>query len=260
VAPFCLAFERGTANAEVALCTAKTANSFTVTRGFDGTTAVAHNVGTVVEHCSVALDYTEANAHTNLAHLSPTTIDAAGDLIVGTSDNTVDRLAADASPNKALITDPSLPKKLKYAEIGMGAWVPYTPTWTASASGTPLVGNGRLAGRYRQVGKTVDFYCALVLGSTSYGAYGIWGFSLPGGQVSTTLPGGDPQWTQAYVNKQDQAVAATGLLTGTVIFVLCGRASPSSVNNSWVQSSGPSWPSNWIAGDALRIWGTVEVV
>ena len=58
--PFLLAIERGTANEEVMLCTAKTATTFTVTRGYDNTANVAHDPGVYVEHCVAAVDYREA--------------------------------------------------------------------------------------------------------------------------------------------------------------------------------------------------------
>ena len=59
-APFLIGLERGTANEEVVLCTATTATTFTVTRGYDGTSAKAHAIGTSVEHTVAAIDYREA--------------------------------------------------------------------------------------------------------------------------------------------------------------------------------------------------------
>lgn len=64
-APFLLAMERGTGNEEVCLCTASTATTFTVTRGFDGTTPKIHEIGTAVEHTVAAIDFREANLHVN---------------------------------------------------------------------------------------------------------------------------------------------------------------------------------------------------
>ncbi len=58
--PFILAIERGTPNEEVMFCTAKGGTSFTVTRGYDGTTAVGHDSGVYVEHVASAIDYREA--------------------------------------------------------------------------------------------------------------------------------------------------------------------------------------------------------
>lgn len=58
--PFLLALDRGTANEEVMLCTATTATTFTVVRGYDGTTAVAHSAGATVEHTVAAIDYRQS--------------------------------------------------------------------------------------------------------------------------------------------------------------------------------------------------------
>lgn len=62
-APFLIGIERDSVNEEVCLCTGKTPTAFTVTRGYDGTTAKAHALGRVIEHCAAALDYEEANRH-----------------------------------------------------------------------------------------------------------------------------------------------------------------------------------------------------
>ena len=65
-APFIATIERGAANEEVVLVTAKpSGTSLTVTRGYDGSTAKTHALGTVVEHAVSAIDYREANAHVN---------------------------------------------------------------------------------------------------------------------------------------------------------------------------------------------------
>jgi hypothetical protein len=58
------------------------------------------------------------------------------------------------------------------------AWTSYTPTWTSDSS-TPSIGNGSLAGRYKQIGKTVFFSMKLTYGSTTTGGAGAWMFGLP---------------------------------------------------------------------------------
>lgn len=257
-APFILVFERGTANAEAALCTAKTANTFTVTRGFDGTSGVAHDIGTFVEHCSVAIDYAEANAHVNTAHLAPSLLDAAGDLIVASANDTPARFATTATADRALVSDPTAGQKLRWADVGLGAWTPYTPTWTALTSGTTVVGNGSLGGRYRLVGKTCDFYFTLKIGSTSYGAFGVWAFGHPPGCIAYQV--GDLwQWCQAFINKTDAAMQATGSIYPTNVLVLSPDHSPQTISNNYVQS-GTGYPTAWGPGDFLRVWGTMEIV
>jgi hypothetical protein len=77
------------------------------------------------------------------------------------------------------------------------AWTAYTPTWVA-ASGTPLIGNGTLAGRYKIEGKTCHFTIDGSFGSTSSynGATGAMGFSLPPGVTAKT--GGLQQIVPGY--------------------------------------------------------------
>lgn len=58
--PFTLTLAGSTEDEEIVLCTDKDATTFTVERGYDGTTAVAHDGGTLVEHTSAALDYRES--------------------------------------------------------------------------------------------------------------------------------------------------------------------------------------------------------
>lgn len=62
--PFTACIERGEEGQEEAvLVTGKTSNSLTVTRGWDETSAVGHEINKPVEHVVTALDYEEANAH-----------------------------------------------------------------------------------------------------------------------------------------------------------------------------------------------------
>lgn len=64
--PFTIGIERGTPDEEVCLVTAvPDSTHLTVTRGYDGTTGKAHSTDDPVEHCVIAMDYDEANAHVN---------------------------------------------------------------------------------------------------------------------------------------------------------------------------------------------------
>lgn len=67
------------------------------------------------------------------------------------------------------------------------AWTTYTPAWTASA-GTPAIGNGTLTGKYRLIGKTLDFRFLLTAGSTTtFGTAGA--FYTFGNPLSSTADG-----------------------------------------------------------------------
>jgi len=90
---FVIVLGRGTATEEKVLVSARTSNSFgTCTRGYDGTTAVAHADNVVVEHTVPATWFNDANDYVNRADTVNTTINAAGDLTYGTGNDTETRL------------------------------------------------------------------------------------------------------------------------------------------------------------------------
>lgn len=59
-----------------------------------------------------------------------------------------------------------------------GAWISYTPSWTASTT-NPSLGNGTLIGRYQKIGRTVFFHVNCIPGSTTTYGSGAYSFSLP---------------------------------------------------------------------------------
>lgn len=61
--PYTLILEKDTANEEVVTVTSAAGLNLTVTRGADGTTAVAHALGATVEHGVSARDYREPQEH-----------------------------------------------------------------------------------------------------------------------------------------------------------------------------------------------------
>lgn len=64
-------------------------------------------------------------------------------------------------------------------DIMEAAYSTYTPTFAASGGGA-AVGNGTLAGRYLQIGKTVYVDISFTFGTTSNaGVSGFWTFTLP---------------------------------------------------------------------------------
>jgi hypothetical protein len=86
-----------------------------------------------------------------------TTIDAKGDLVVGTGNDAFAKLTVGA--NDLLVTAASGETTgLKYS----GAWTNYTPTFT-----NLTVGNGTLVAKYCQIGKIVKVYISFTFGSTS---------------------------------------------------------------------------------------------
>ena len=91
--PWTAIIDPDTASEEVVEVTNVSGTTLTVTRGVDGTTASSHNAGAVFRHGVSARDFDEANAFVNGGGVANSLIDAAGDLLVGSADNTVGRLA-----------------------------------------------------------------------------------------------------------------------------------------------------------------------
>jgi hypothetical protein len=59
-----------------------------------------------------------------------------------------------------------------------GAWISYTPNWTA-ASSNPVIGNGTIEGWYKVVGKTCFVRGNIAMGSTTTFGSGEWYVSMP---------------------------------------------------------------------------------
>ncbi|WP_182379817.1 hypothetical protein [Nocardioides sp. WS12] len=58
------------------------------------------------------------------------------------------------------------------------AWTSYSPAWTGATT-NPVIGNGTIVGRYRQIGKSVDFRVVITMGSTTTYGSGQYAISLP---------------------------------------------------------------------------------
>lgn len=63
--PFIIVVDNGRATEEVMLVTNAAGAVFTVTRGYDSTSAVAHSTGGTVQHAASAIDFREANHYIN---------------------------------------------------------------------------------------------------------------------------------------------------------------------------------------------------
>lgn len=128
------------------------------------------------------------------------------------------------------------------------AWTAYTPTWTASA-GSPSIGNGTLAGRYRRLGKTVNFQILLTGGSTSnYGTAGAyWAIGLPPlGNTSgpfvwpaRLIDGGVAEYTIIAANESSPSA------TGSVQFFRTSTTGRQLNNTGFTFGTGDSL---WVAG------------
>lgn len=105
----------------------------------------------------------------------------------------------------------------------LGEWTTYTPTWN-TANNDFVLGNGVRAGYYTIIGKTVIFYAALTVGTTTTMGTGAILVTIPTGNLNilgpstwTYNPGGVGQWfstnAYAYDNTRLASVYGGGYVT-----------------------------------------------
>ena len=134
------------------------------------------------------------------------------------------------------------------SQIG-GSWSTYTPTW-ASTGTQPVIGNGTLAGRYKQQGKVVHYEVLMIAGTTTTFGTGTWTFSLPvTGRTPATFR---PMGTLRMVDVSATAVY-NGFLTSNDGATVAANtsASPGASVNSVT-------PYAWANTDYAYLAGTYE--
>ena len=97
-----------------------------------------------------------------VATIKPSLVDAKGDLLAGTADNTIGRLAV-GTDGKVLTAASGESTGLQWTTISAGAtYTSYTPTITGIT-----LGNGTLATSYAEIGKFVHYVGRITFGSTT---------------------------------------------------------------------------------------------
>lgn len=91
------------------------------------------------------------------------------------------------------------------------AWTSFTPVWTA-ASVNPAIGNGTLAGAYRQIGKTLDCRFTINAGGTTTFGTGQWQITLPNSLSATASFGAGVGYISSNSVTYTGHIAASGTL------------------------------------------------
>ena len=170
-------------------------------------------------------------------------VDAKGDLIAATGSDTPARLPVGA--NDLLLTAASGETTgLKYT----GGWTTFTPTFTNFT-----LGNGTVTGRYQKIGKTVNYFMKVDLGSTS---------SVTG-RIIWTLP---VEAANAYATGLGAAfivdagtagyVAFPGAWSSTQSFLSGGSAGGAYLSDAPVSAT---VPMTWTTNDFFFVNATYEV-
>ena len=182
-----------------------------------------------------------ADPHTG--YVLESLLDAKGDLIVATADNTPSRVAVGTNGYSLVAASGATPG----VQWGISAWTSYTPTWGATGT-APAIGNGTRAGASIIDGKLMHFRIVLTMGSTTTYGTGVWTLSLPG-----TLTGSGT-FSVAHGLAYDSSVA-------TVFVITSSPASTTTLYPFSNQSTGigPTVPFTGASGDVLTLNGTVEI-
>lgn len=173
-------------------------------------------------------------------------VDAKGDLIAATANDTPARLAVGAN-GTMLVADSTASTGLawKTATIQF-PWQTFTPT---NASIT--VGNGTVIANYQQIGKAINFYYRLTLGTTS---------SI-GADPYITLPASIAHSGYVYVEglcfdqSTNNFVRSIAILVGGSAYLY-----PIATSGTYASAAPASStiPFTWTSGDTLTIYGSYE--
>ena len=213
-------------------------------------------VPTVSINTAVTADLTTAQTLTNKTLTSPvlttptiSTIDAKGDLLVGTADNTIGRLAVGTN-TYILTADSAETTGLKWAAPAGGGFTfaAYTPTYTNFT-----LGNGTVIARYAESGKLVFFQVQITFGSTT-SVSGLIKISLPvtakNNGNAVTIPA---LFTDAGLNEYIGFGAINQ--TDNVVSLFADDASATYLKYALTSST---VPFTWGTADVINVSGSYE--
>ena len=140
--PYTLLVDKDTVNEEIVTVTARTGTTLTVTRGVDGTSAVAHSAGANVQHGVSARDFEEPNAFVNGTGVVTTALIADSAVTsVKIADGTI--VNADINASAAIAQS-----KVDSLTTDLAAKAPIaSPTFTGTATGVSPTAAGSIGFR-----------------------------------------------------------------------------------------------------------------
>lgn len=131
-----------------------------------------------------------------------------------------------------------------------GAWVSYTPVWTAATT-NPVLGNGTLVGRYQRLGRTIVCHINLIPGSTTTFGSGNYSLTIPFTAANQGCTYIGHAHLLAGTRWQGQFVISPGATLG-------GPYMTTATGNASLTAMTPSAPSAFASTHQLRITATYE--
>lgn len=110
-----LAIDPDTASEEIVTLTGVSGSTLTITRAQGGTTDISHTSGATVRHVLTSIELTDFET-VKSNYISKTTVNAKGDILAATADDTVTRLAV-GSNGQVLTADSTTATGIKWAAV-----------------------------------------------------------------------------------------------------------------------------------------------
>lgn len=132
--------------------------------------------------------------------------------------------------------------------VGVDAWQPYIPVWTASGS-NPSIGNGSINGQYTKIGRTVLFRASITAGSTT---------TFGSGNYSISLPVAGAPGTVAYPIGETSMVDVSVGTRYIRTLIMWTAATTTLILNEAGATVTPTVPVTWADGDLFYFSGQYE--